>query len=103
MSETFVTASTQIGDLVRKREQIIEKTAGLVSEVIMGRVNDGNLARSNEKDVLNLIKDFSVEEQNIILVKALIITGMNSSSSSSSNDIFESARKRGSRSDLFRR
>lgn len=105
MSENFISATTQIGDLVRKRLQIIEKVAGLLADVIIGRMKDGNLTRSNEKDIKNSIKDFSAEEQVDILVKALVITGMNSSSNTSSfndNDDYPAKKnKKGNRSDLF--
>lgn len=106
MSETFVSANTKIEDLLTKRDQILEKTAGLVAEVILGRQQDNSLQRSNEKDVEKMISRFSTEEQVIILSKALVLVGMNNNSSSSSGfsyDPFDgSRRKNGSRSSLFK-
>ena len=104
MSETFVTANTKIEDLLSKRDQILEKTAGLVAEVILGRQQENNLQRSNEKDIQKMISKFSAEEQVIILYKALVLVGMNNNSSSSSYDPFDGARRKGgnSRSSLFR-
>lgn len=105
MSETFVTANTKIEDLLSKRDQILEKTAGLVAEVILGRQQENNLQRSNEKDIQKMISRFSAEEQVIILSKALVIVGMNNNSLNSNYDPFDGSRVRkggSSRSSLFR-
>lgn len=106
MAETFVTANTKIEDLLSKRDQILEKTAGLVAEVILGRQQENSLQRSNEKDIQRMISNFSSEEQVIILAKALVLVGMNGGNKSTYSDYdpFEGSRKKGgsSRSSLFR-
>lgn len=110
MGETFMSAITQIDDLVSKKKQIIDRAASLLAEAILDRVRSGNLTRNTEKDIKNAIKNFSAEEQAEILSKAIIYVGMNSNGKRNSNydDDYEGYRptpgkKVKNRSDLFGR
>ena len=108
MGETFVTAITQIEDLISKKRQIIERAASLLSEAILDRIKSGNLTKNTQKDVMNAIKSFSTEEQVEILSRAIIYVGMNTSKSNSNyddDDIYRpnSGKKVKSRADLFNR
>lgn len=108
MGETFLTANTQIDELVSKKKQIIERAASLLAEAILDRIKTGNLTRNAEKDVMNSIRNFSDEEQTQILTKAIILVGMNNTSKGSrkNNDDdyqFNHDKKIKSRSDIFSR
>ena len=107
MAETFMSAVTQIDDLVSKKKQIIDRAASLLAEAILDRIRTGNLTRNTEKDIKNAIKSFTAEEQAEILSKAIIYVGMNNSKRSSNYDEDDDYRSNGkkvkSRSDLFGR
>ena len=109
MSETFMSAVTQIDGLINKKNQIIERVASLLAEAILDRIRSGNLTRSTEKDIHNAIKSFSNEEQLEILSKAIVIVGMNMSKNTSNNnyddddDYRPNPKKVKNRSDLFGR
>jgi hypothetical protein len=108
MGETFMSANTQIDELVSKKKQIIERAASLLAEAILDRIKTGNLTRNTEKDVMNSIRNFSDEEQIQILSKAIILVGMNNTSKGSrkNNDDdyqFNTDKKIKSRSDIFSR
>lgn len=83
MGENFMTAITQIGDLLRKRDQIIDKTAGYISDAVVDRMRNGKLAKSTEKDIRSAIEGFSKEEQVDILTSAIVYVGMNAGGGSS--------------------
>ena len=109
MGETFMSAITQIDDLVSKKKQIIERAASLLAEAILDRIRTGNLTRNTEKDIKNAIKNFSSEEQTEILSRAIIFVGMNMNKRNSNNydddDNYysPSGKKVKNRSDLFGR
>lgn len=109
MGETFMSAITQIDDLVSKKKQIIERAASLLAEAILDRIRTGNLTRNTEKDIRNAIKSFSAEEQAEILSRAIIFVGMNMNKHSSNNYDDDngyrnnSGKKVKNRSDLFGR
>ena len=111
MGESFMSAITQIDDLVSKKRQIIERAAALLSEAILDRMRTGNLTRNTEKDIKNAIKNFSTDEQAEILTRAMILVGMNSSKNNSRNDDDDddygfnrpSGKKVKERSDIFGR
>ena len=107
MGENFMSAITQIDDLVSKKRQIIDRAASLLAEAILDRMHTGNLTKNTEKDIRNAIRSFSPEEQSDILSRALIYIGMNGTKNRNSNnndgDDYRSDRKVKSRSDLFGR
>lgn len=110
MGETFMSAITKIEDLITKKKQINDRAAALLSEAILDRIRSGNLTRNSEKDIKNALRDFSAEEKEEILTKAIIYVGMNTTSnkstmSSDDDDDFSrgSGKKVKSRSDLFGR
>ena len=108
MGETFMSAITQIDDLVSKKKQIIERAASLLAEAILDRIRTGNLTRNTEKDIKNAIKSFSAEEQAEILARAIVMVGMNTSKNKSIYDDDtdyrpNSGKKVKNRSDLFNR
>lgn len=110
MGETFMSAVTQIDDLVSKKRQIIERAASLLAEAILDRVRSGNLTRNTEKDIKNAIKSFSTEEQAEILSKAIIYVGMNSNGKRNNSNYDDDddyrispTKKVKNRSDLFGR
>ena len=110
MGETFMSAITQIEDLVSKKRQIIERAASLLSEAILDRIRTGNLTRNTERDIKNAIKNFSPEEQVEILSKAIVFVGMNSAKTnniSRDDDDYDmrprSGKKVKDRSDIFGR
>ena len=112
MGENFMTAITQIGELVRKRGQIIDKAAGYLADAIIDRMRSGKLSKATEKDITSAIDGFSPEEKIEILTKTLVYVGMNTSSSTGGrktrtddydyDDNIPSPR-RGGRGDIFRR
>lgn len=92
MGETFMTAGTQIEGLIEKRDAILDKTAGLLAEAVIDRAKSGNLKKSTEKDITNLIKDFGADEQAIITRKALLLVAMNAKfGPSQMNDAYDDA------------
>lgn len=109
MGETFMTANTQIEELISKKKQIIERTASLLTEAVIDRIKNGNLTRNTEKDVKNSIRDFNEEEQIEILSRAMVMVGMNINKGSGrsfeddDNSYFTSGtpKKVKSRSDIF--
>lgn len=86
MGETFMSANTQIEELISKKKQIIERAASLLAEAILDRIKTGNLTRNTEKDIKNSIRNFSEEEQVEILSKAIVLVGMNNNKSNRKND-----------------
>ena len=109
MGETFMSAITQIEDLVSKKKQIIERASSLLAEAILDRIRTGNITRNTEKDIKNAIRSFSAEEQTEILSRAIVIVGMNMTKQTSSYDDDDygyrpnNGKKVKSRSDLFGR
>ena len=109
MGENFMSAVTQIEDLISKKKQIIERAAGLLAEAVLDRIKTGNLTRNSEKDIKNAIRNFSSEEQTEILSKAIVLIGMNNNSKNKSNYDDDndyrsnSGKKVKSRSDIFGR
>lgn len=109
MSETFMSAITQIEDLVSKKKQINERTASLLTEAVIDRMKSGNLTRATEKDIKNAIRGFSEEEQVDILIRALVMLGMNTNKTSRNqnnddDDDYSGNRKKiKNRSDIFGR
>jgi hypothetical protein len=108
MGETFLTATTQIDELITKKRQINERAASLLSEAVLDRIKSGNLTRNSEKDIKNAIKNFSVDEQVEILAKAIILIGMNNTTKHSIIDDdddykYNHSKKIATRSDIFGR
>ena len=105
MSENFMSAITQIEDLIRKKGQILEKTASLIAEAILDRIQSGTLSRNTEKDIKNAIQNFNKDEQVEILSKALVFVGMNNKTSRDSDDRRSEPNKKKirERSDIFGR
>ena len=110
MGENFLSAITQIEDLVSKKRQIVERAASLLAEAILDRMRSGNLTRNTEKDIKNAIKNFSSDEQVEILSKAMVLVGMNNLTNTSRNDDDDygnyrhnSGKKVKNRSDIFGR
>lgn len=109
MGETFMSAITQIEELINKKKQIIERAASLISEAIIDRIKSGNMNRATEKDIKNAIRNFSDEEQIEILSRAIVFIGMNTNKTSNHSDDDDnnyrsnSGKKSKSRSDLFGR
>ena len=106
MAENFMSAITQIEDLVSKKKQIIERTSSLLAEAILDRIRTGTLTKNTEKDIKNAIRSFSDDEQAEILSKTIIYIGMNSFKKNSSNDddyYPKTGKKVKSRSDIFGR
>ena len=103
MGENFMSARTQIEDLIRKKGQINERVASLIAEAILDRIQSGTLSRNTEKDITNTIKDFSADEQVEILTKALVLVGMNNKTSrnTENNRYGSSPKKIKNRSDIF--
>lgn len=105
MGETFMSAITQIEDLFRKKGQIVEKAASLISEAILDRIQNGTITRTTEKDIKNAVQKFSSEEQIEILTRALVLVGMNINKTSRNfeDERPDSRKKVKSRSDIFGR
>jgi len=104
MGENYVSAKPQIDDLLgRKTDQIKERVAALVVEVILDRIQNNTIGKNTEKEIENLIELASVEAKVEILTKALVLVGMNNKTSKVSDDRrYESNKKKiRSRSDIF--
>ena len=112
MGETFMSAITKIEELITKKKQINDRAASLLSEAILDRIRSGNLTRNSEKDIKNSLREFSLEEREEILTKALIYVGMNTTSNKSTSQYNDdddddftgrSGKKVKNRADLFGR
>lgn len=73
MTTTYVSAQSLISELISKKDQIIDRAASIVYDVVSSK--KGYAAN----DIGNLIKDFSEEEQVKILEKVIILLATNSS------------------------
>ena len=105
MGETVMSATTQMYDLIRKEDQINERRAALISEVILGRIQNKTLNESTETDILNMIKEIPDEFKITVLTRALVLVGMNNVKTSRNfdEDRFEPRKKVKNRSDIFGR
>ena len=81
MAMNALTAETLISDLDRKRGQIDEKEASILAEFILDRIQNNTLSRNTEKDIKNLIQNSNINIQVEILIKALVLVGMNNKTS----------------------
>lgn len=72
-----MTAGTQIESLVEKKKEIYDKAANLLASAIMERSSTDRVAMNTKRDITNVIKGFTPEEQVEILTTALVILGMN--------------------------
>lgn len=76
-------ATTEIQELVDKRNKILEKTANILSEVIIGRAASGRGSKTaNIEDIEKSIKDFSLEDQKQILLNMVVTIATSSAGSS---------------------
>jgi len=87
MSESnWVNASTKIEALATKKDQILDKVAVELADVLLkkqGRVTDGD-----KNQILTIIKDFSSEDKNKILAAVIIMVAKGSTSTSTGGDLF---------------
>jgi len=72
MGKTFVEASTEIDDLISKKNEILIKIGNSVAAAIVDRANNNkiNLLSGLSKDVNNLLKDLSDHERYIVMLHA---------------------------------
>ena len=104
MGENFMSANTQISDLLRKKNQIIDKVASLLSEAILDRIQNNTVGKTTETDIKNSIRGFSSEEQVEILTKAMVLVSMNKTSKTDNDDNeYDRRKKIKNRSDIFGR
>lgn len=81
--KNLTVATTEIQELVDKRNKILEKTANILSEVIIGRAVSRKGSRTaNIEDIEKSIKDFSLEEQKQILLNMVVTIATSSAGSS---------------------
>lgn len=89
----FMEAKTQISDLANKKVAILEKAANVVASAIIDRATskgiNGNNKQNTLTDVYNLIDDFSLEERQIILAKALVIVASNGKFGNNTNNGYD--------------
>ena len=77
MGENFMTAGTQIESLVEKKKEIYDKAANLLAEAMMERTNTSTVNMNTKKDILNIIKGFTPDEQVEVRSTALISSAVN--------------------------
>lgn len=96
---SFSTASTQIRDLISKRETILQNVASAIAGAIIERQQKQGLSGQHKEntitDIKKLLAPFSAEEREIILTSALIAVASNGKFGAGSN------RKESSYSDDF--
>lgn len=105
MRETVVTAMTKIDELLSKREQIHDRTASIISDVVIGRVESDKLNSTQTiNEITNMVSKFSKEEQVEILKR--VVTDVASNLSPNRNNKKDSYSpmgfKKSDRSSLFR-
>lgn len=107
MGENFMSIITRIkSDIVETRKKMHEKTASLITEAILDRVQNGTISRNTEKEINTAIEDFSEKEQIAILVKVAVLVAMNAKSgrrNTNNDNRYEPRKNIKNRSDLFGR
>ena len=100
----FMSAMTEIGELVQKKLQIVRKTASLLSEAIVDRARNGKLNGNTKIDIKNSLKEFSDEEKVDILTEAIILVAQQNSTKKTFDDAggyIPPSKKGGKRSSIF--
>lgn len=100
----FMSAMTEIGELVQKKLQIVRKTASLLSEAIVDRARSGKLSGNTKIDIKNTLNEFSDEEKVDILTEAIILVAQQNSTKKYNDDdggYVSPSKKGGKRSSIF--
>lgn len=90
MAKKFMEAETIVSDLITTKDDILKKAANELAEVVVGKIKKNEITPSIKKDILNVIRDFSPEDKNEILVNMII--AISSSFAGSSNNYNNSSR-----------
>jgi len=101
MAKSFIEASTEIDDLVSKRNDLLVKISNTVASAIVGRVGDNKL-NNLPNDVNNLLKDLSDAEKYQVMLHASITIAKHRAGNGSSRPEKSSSNSRSSLYDRFR-
>lgn len=96
MGKSFVEASTEIDELLNKKDELLSKIGNIVALAIVDRTNSNKL-NSLQKDVDNLLKDMNDHEKYLVMLYAT--TAIAKNNANGGNMVHKSS----SRSDLFNR
>lgn len=77
MGENFMTAGTQIENLLEMKKEMFNKAANLIVEATVNRSVSGVVSMGTKKDIMNILKEFTNEEKVEILSTAFVILAMN--------------------------
>ena len=72
----FMTAGTVIEDLADKKQAILIKVGNVIAEAVVERAKDDNVNASMQKDIMNLLVDFSDGEKAQILAQVVLNLAM---------------------------
>lgn len=76
MGKSFVEASTEIDDLVTKRNETLTKIGNIVALAITDRANN-NKVNGLQKDVDGLLKGLSDHEKYLVMLQASVLVAKN--------------------------
>lgn len=100
MGENFMSAQTQIQDLVSKLDQIASKASSLLYSAIKSRISSGNVSKNMENDIRNSLNGLPAEMREKVLIDTIIL--MASNSDNTVTYTASNKKKSGDRSSLFR-
>ena len=102
MRETMVSATTKIDELLTKRNQIHTRTASISADVVLTRINEGNLTeQSMINDLSSMLCQFTKEERIEILKHIIVDVALNVSPSNRNNS--KPSKKDSGRREVFGR
>lgn len=97
----FFDLMPEMNEIAGKTKELLSRAGFKLADAIITRMNDGVEVggKSTERDIRNAIKDFSPEEREEILIKALV--GVAIKASSYSSDIPTPKKKKSTKSSPF--
>lgn len=86
MAKKFMEAETVVSGLISTKEEILKKAANELAEVVVNKAKKGEITPSIKKDILNVIRDFSQEDKNEILINMVVAISSSFAGSSNTNN-----------------
>ena len=98
----FMNLMSEMEDIATKTKELLARAGSKLADAIISRIESGveKGGTATERDIRNAIKDFTSEEREEILIKALVAVAIKQSSSSPYNKSSAKKTKSGS-SDPF--
>ena len=83
----FMNLMSEMEDIATKTKELLSRAGSKLADAIISRIESGveKGGAATERDIRNAIKDFTSEEREEILIKALVALAIKQSSSSSRN------------------